>query len=80
MYTVYDCPDTERHGLINYKDTKTKCLLYWCLKESIDWILIINERPIYNILYTVYTVYDCLETERHGLINYKDTNSKCRLY
>ncbi len=25
------------HGLINYKDTKTKCRLYWCLKEFIDW-------------------------------------------
>ena len=21
------------HGLINYKDTKTKCRLYWCLKR-----------------------------------------------
>jgi len=27
------------HGLINYKDTKTKCRLYWCLKEFIDWRL-----------------------------------------
>jgi hypothetical protein len=25
------------HGLINYKDTKTKCCLYWCLIEFIDW-------------------------------------------
>ncbi len=25
------------HGLINYKDTKIKCRLYWCLIEFIDW-------------------------------------------
>ncbi len=25
------------HGLIIYKDTKTKCRLYWGLKEFIDW-------------------------------------------
>jgi hypothetical protein len=25
------------HGPINYKDTKTKCRLYWCLIEFIDW-------------------------------------------
>jgi hypothetical protein len=25
------------HGLIKYKDTKTKCRLYWCLIEFIDW-------------------------------------------
>jgi hypothetical protein len=25
------------HGLINDKDTKTKCCLYWCLIEFIDW-------------------------------------------
>jgi hypothetical protein len=25
------------NGLINYKDTKTKCRLYWCLIEFIDW-------------------------------------------
>jgi hypothetical protein len=25
------------HGLINYKDTKTKCRLYWLLTEFIDW-------------------------------------------
>ncbi len=25
------------HGLNNYKDTKTKCRLYWCLIEFIDW-------------------------------------------
>ena len=25
------------HGLINYKDTKTKCRPYWCLIEFIDW-------------------------------------------
>jgi hypothetical protein len=25
------------HGLINYKDKKTKCRLYWCLIEFIDW-------------------------------------------
>jgi hypothetical protein len=25
------------HGLINYKDTETKCRLYWCLVEFIDW-------------------------------------------
>ncbi len=25
------------HGLINYKDTKTKCRLYWCFIEFIDW-------------------------------------------
>ncbi len=24
-------------GLINYKDTKTKSNLYWCLIEFIDW-------------------------------------------
>jgi hypothetical protein len=24
------------HGLINYKDTKTKCRLYWCSVEFID--------------------------------------------
>jgi hypothetical protein len=24
-------------GLINYEDTKTKCRLYWCLIEFIDW-------------------------------------------
>jgi hypothetical protein len=27
----------ERHRLLNYKDTKTKCRLYWCSKELIDW-------------------------------------------
>ncbi len=26
-----------RHGLINFKDTKTKCWFYWCLIEFIDW-------------------------------------------
>jgi hypothetical protein len=25
------------HELINYKDTKTKCRVYWCLIEFIDW-------------------------------------------
>ncbi len=25
------------HGLINYKETKSKCNLYWCLLEFIDW-------------------------------------------
>ncbi len=25
------------HGLINYKHTKTKCRLYWCLIEFVDW-------------------------------------------
>ncbi len=25
-----------KHGLINYKDTKTKCRLCWCLIEFID--------------------------------------------
>ncbi len=25
------------HGLINYKDTKTKCRLYWCLIQFRDW-------------------------------------------
>ncbi len=25
------------HGLINYKVTKTKCHLYWCLIKFIDW-------------------------------------------
>ncbi len=25
------------HGLINYKETKTECRLYWCLLEFIDW-------------------------------------------
>jgi hypothetical protein len=45
---VYKCGLRERvkvrfigecfyHGLINYKDTKTKCQLYWCLIEFIDW-------------------------------------------
>ncbi len=24
------------YGLVNYKDTKTKCPLYWCLIEFID--------------------------------------------
>ncbi len=28
---------TQRHGLAKYKDTKTKCRLYWCLIEFIDW-------------------------------------------
>ncbi len=28
---------TGSHGLINDKDTKTKCRLYWCLKKFIDW-------------------------------------------
>jgi hypothetical protein len=28
------------HGLINYKDTKTKCCLYWCLLDFIDWRLV----------------------------------------
>jgi hypothetical protein len=27
----------QNHGLINYKDTKTKCRLYWCLLELTDW-------------------------------------------
>ncbi len=27
----------ERHGLLYYKNTKTKCRLYWCLKELVDW-------------------------------------------
>ncbi len=27
----------ERTGLINYKDTKTKCRLYWYLIEFLDW-------------------------------------------
>ncbi len=26
-----------KHGLINYKDTKTKCRLYWRLIQFIDW-------------------------------------------
>jgi hypothetical protein len=26
-----------KHGLINYKDTKTKCRLYRCFIEFIDW-------------------------------------------
>jgi hypothetical protein len=26
-----------RNGLIYYNDTKTKCRLYWCLIEFIDW-------------------------------------------
>jgi hypothetical protein len=25
------------HELINYKDTRPKCRLYWCLIEFIDW-------------------------------------------
>jgi hypothetical protein len=29
--------DGPSHGLINYKDPKTKCRLYWCLIEIIDW-------------------------------------------
>jgi hypothetical protein len=29
--------DPKDYGLINYKDTKTKCRLYWCLIEFIDW-------------------------------------------
>ncbi len=31
------CILSSRHGLINYKDTKTRCRLYWCLIEFIDW-------------------------------------------
>ncbi len=29
--------DQYPHGLINYKDTKTKCRLYWCSIEFKDW-------------------------------------------
>jgi hypothetical protein len=29
--------DRPKHGLINYKETKTKCRLYWYLIEFIDW-------------------------------------------
>ncbi len=29
--------DSYRHGLIHFKDTKTKCHLYRCLIEFIDW-------------------------------------------
>ncbi len=29
--------DGSTHGLINYKDPKTQCRLYWCLIEFIDW-------------------------------------------
>jgi hypothetical protein len=28
---------SKAHGLINYKDTKTKCCLYRCSIEFIDW-------------------------------------------
>jgi hypothetical protein len=36
------CGDGEGkgHGLINYKDNKPKCRLYWCLIEFIDCILL----------------------------------------
>ncbi len=30
-------PNRFLHGLINYKDTKPKCCLYWCIIEFIDW-------------------------------------------
>ncbi len=26
-----------KYGLINYKDTKTKCRLFWCFYRVIDW-------------------------------------------
>jgi hypothetical protein len=29
--------DGSTHGLVNYKDTKTQCRLYWCLIVFIDW-------------------------------------------
>ncbi len=29
--------DACHYELINYKDTKTKCRLYWCLIEFMDW-------------------------------------------
>jgi hypothetical protein len=28
--------ETDNFGLVNYKATKTKCRLYWCLIEFID--------------------------------------------
>jgi hypothetical protein len=31
-----DFCNTVYHGLITYKETKTKCRLYWCLIEFID--------------------------------------------
>jgi hypothetical protein len=46
MYSPRLLPSTEvcqaravmdLHGLINYKDTNTKCRLYWCLIEFLDW-------------------------------------------
>ncbi len=38
-FTVICHPNGKRyrHGLNNYKDTKPKCRLYWCLIEFIDW-------------------------------------------
>jgi hypothetical protein len=33
----FENEDSYRHGLINFKDTKTKCRLYWCLFEFVDW-------------------------------------------
>ncbi len=35
--TQFRTPPPPPHGLINYKDTKTKCRLYWCLIEFIVW-------------------------------------------
>ncbi len=29
--------NSPKHGLINNKDTKTKCRLCWCITEFIDW-------------------------------------------
>jgi hypothetical protein len=29
--------DPKDHGIINFKDTKTKCCLYWRLIEFIDY-------------------------------------------
>jgi hypothetical protein len=39
MYTITDFINLSlalTHGLINYKDTKSKCRLYWCLIEFKD--------------------------------------------
>ncbi len=40
LFTIFrhlPFPDNLTHGLFNYKDTKTKCRLYWCLIESVNW-------------------------------------------
>ncbi len=38
LLLLFNALDFVYHGLINYKDTKTKYPLYWCLTDCIDWI------------------------------------------